>query len=637
LARNFPGSDTMQRLRTCAGAVAMALALAASTALAAPAAEAPPRVVRDPYYGDALFYFFQQRYFTAVTGLMASQQFGRMPHHADDSELLRGGLLLSYGMHEEAGRIFEELLDRSASPRVRDRAWFYLAKIRYQRGLSKLAEEALGHIGKSLPPGMDEERVLLLANVLMARRDYAGAAAALEGLSGRPEASIYARYNLGVALIKSGQSERGTALLDLIGSSPQESEELLALRDKANVALGFSALQANDSGKARSYLERVRLNGMLSNKALLGFGWASASQKQQRDALVPWMELAGRDSADPAVLEAKLAVPYAFGELGAYAQALEHYNEAIAAFEREGANLDESIAAIRAGKLVDGLVERNPGEQMGWFWNVEHLPDFPHGAYLVQVLSQHRFQEGFKNYRDLQFLASNLHDWEQNLGVLGDMLATRRQAFADRLPQVQARERAVDINDLKSRREGLALEVDRADQQHDGIAFADAGERELIARLERVRALLAATAADPALAEARERYRRVVGAMSWRLSDQLPDRLWEARKGLGAIDKGIGEARRLDAALLQAQIDEPARFDAFAVRIAGLGRRIHDLIPRVAALQDSQREYIQELAVSELELEKERLAAYTTQARFAVAQIYDRANLERDNANAPAP
>ena len=59
--------------------------------------------------------------------------------------------------------------------------------------------------------------------------------------------------------------------------------------------------------------------------------------------------------------------------------------------------------------------------------------------HLAQVLAQHEFQEAFKNYRDLRFLAKNLDDWHDKLGVFDDMLATRRKAFAERLPQVQAR------------------------------------------------------------------------------------------------------------------------------------------------------------------------------------------------------
>ena len=52
-------------------------------------------------------------------------------------------MLASYGLTREAGEIFATMIDRGASPKVRDRAWFYLAKIRYQRGYLAEAEEAL--------------------------------------------------------------------------------------------------------------------------------------------------------------------------------------------------------------------------------------------------------------------------------------------------------------------------------------------------------------------------------------------------------------------------------------------------------------------------------------------------------------
>ena len=42
-----------------------------------------------------------------------------------------------------------------------------------------------------------------------------------------------------------------------------------------------------------------------------------------------------------------------------------------------------------------------------------------------------------------------------------------------------------------------------------------------------------------------------------------------------------------------------------------------------------QQGQVQELAVAELTRQKERLVAYTTQARFAVAQLVDRAALAR--------
>jgi tetratricopeptide (TPR) repeat protein len=614
-------------MRRLVGAAALALAL--GTGLAA-AADKPRHVVKDPYYGDSLFYFFQDRYFTSVTDLMVAQHFNRLKHHVDEAEVLRGGLYLSYGLHREAGEIFAQLIERGTTPEIRDRAWFYLAKIRYQRGLFAEAEEAIGRVQNHLPPDLEEERALLLANLLMARTDYEGAAKVLRALPSGAKPGVYARYNLGVALIKSGEVEPGTALLDEIGRSPADDEETRSLRDKANVALGFTALQTNNPERARSYLERVRLSGMLANKALLGFGWASAALKQPKDALVPWTELAHRDASDAAVLEAKLAVPFAFGELGAYAQSLELYTDAITVFSRESASLDESIAAIRAGKLLDGLVARNPGEEMGWFWNIQELPELPHAGHLVQVLAQHEFQEAFKNYRDLLFLAKNLQQWEDNLGVFGDMLANRRLAYVERLPKVRTKESAIGLVKLGQRRDDLARELTWVEAHSNVFALADPKERELGVRLDRVRAALDRAGGDSELDAARERYRRTRGALTWQLTQEFPVRLWDAKKQLKELEAQIGETRERDAALGQAQRDEPAHFEKFATRVLELDGRIRALIPRVADLTHRQKHFVQELAVAELQHQKDQLAAYATQARFAVARIYDRANVEKE-------
>jgi hypothetical protein len=81
-----------------------------------------------------------------------------------------------------------------------------------------------------------------------------------------------------------------------------------------------------------------------------------------------------------------------------------------------------------------------------------------------------------------------------------------------------------------------------------------------------------------------------------------------------------------DAALAQAQRDEPLRFEAFAKRIEALAPRIDALVPRVVALSREQQQEVQDIAVAELTRQKERLGVYATQARFAVAQLYDRAN-----------
>ena len=589
--------------------------------------------VKAVHYGDTLFQFFQDKHFSAITGLMTSQHFDRVTPQGDEAEVLRGGLLLSYGVHNEAGQIFAQLIDKGAAPSVRDRAWFYLAKIRYQRGLPAQAEAALARIEGPLPAALAEEHVLLQAQLLMARRDFAAAANALGRLADaqppRAGPSLFARFNLGVALVRSGDVVRGSALLDEIGRAPADNEEQRSLRDRANLALGVAALQEQRTDDAARFLARVRLDGLHANKALLGFGWTAAAQQQPAKALVAWTELAARDASDPAVLEARIALPYAHAELGAYGPSLQGYEQAVSAFDSENQRLDGTIAAIRAGKLIDGLLELNPAGEMGWFASVRSLPELPHAAHLSQVLAQHEFQEAFKNVRDLVFLERNLQQWRDNLLVFRDMLAHRRQAYAARLAQTRegAGSSAATLAELRQRRSALASEVSAAEAQGDGVAFADARQRGLLARVEGLQAALKTQGHDPEIAVLADRVRLAAGALQWDLAQALPARRWATRKTMAAIEAQLGEATQREAALAAAQRDEPLRFEQFARRIDALAAQVDAALPRVVALSLEQRGAAQQIAEAALVDQKQRLVAYTTHARFEIAQLIDRATL----------
>lgn len=600
------------------------LLVCAGTAQAAPLAE-----IRDPHYGDTLFTFFQDHYFQSITELMVSQHFNRVSHHAEEAEVLRGGMLLSYGMQREAGDIFERLIALGATPATQDRAWFYLGKIRYQRGYTAQAQDALARIGTHLAPELQEELGLLQAQVRMAAGDYAAAAQSLAAMDQKTPGARYVRFNLGVALIRSGQGERGTLVLDALGQAPAENEEYRDLRDRANVALGFAALAAQQLPQARNYLERVRLKSLQANKALLGLGWAASAQQQSRLALVPWLELMQRDVGDAAVLEAFIAAPHAYAELGAYNQAAQGYERAIATFATESAALDASIAALRTGALLQQLVDSNPGGDMGWFWGMKSLPDMPnlsHASHLAHVLAQHDFQEALKNYRDLLFLQRNLQQWNEQLGTLDDMLSNRQKAFAQRLPAVAERASASTLasGPLRQRHQALSSTVAQAQADADGLAFADSRERGLLERVQRLQAAIDAAPLNADSAALAERARVAAGLLRWNLAQDYPARLWQAQSALQSAQAGLATAQQLDADLRQAQQDEPARFAAFAQRIVALSARLPLQLAQVTDVRSVQQQALQDLAVAALQRQQQTIAAYATQARFALAQLLDR-------------
>ena len=166
---------------------------------------ADPIVVEDPHFGEVLYYFYQQDYFPAIVRVLAGQEQRQLEEHADEAELLLGGMYLSFGQHLEAADIFDRLLANNTAPDIRDRTWFFLAKIWYQRGYPGKAQQALANIGGALPDELAREALMLDAQILIDAGDHDAAIARLWNWQGKTEWASYAAFNLGVALVRSGR------------------------------------------------------------------------------------------------------------------------------------------------------------------------------------------------------------------------------------------------------------------------------------------------------------------------------------------------------------------------------------------------------------------------------------------------
>ena len=640
--RRVPGWGLHLRA-TALAAGCVALLVCATPTWAADAPTAPDHSIKAPHYGDVLFHFYQDEYFNAISSLMVSQHFQRLPQHEDEAEVLRGGLLLSWGMHDQAGEVFERLIAQGTAPAVRDRAWFFLAKVRHARSLPEAALDALGRIAGTLPPALQTERGLLLAQVKLALGENEGAAQALNNLAGAPgaptaeqdllsDATRYARFNLGVAMVRGGDAAGGQRWLDGLGQSRAATEEQRSLRDQTNLALGFAALQRQDAGQAQRWLERVRLEGPFSNKALLGLGWASLARQQAKEALVPWQELLTRDVGDPAVQEARIALPFALAELGAPAEALQQYQQALNEYQSEDGRLGESITALQSGPWLSELLALNPGAGLGWAVNVDELPSLPHGRQLAATLAGNPFQEGFKALRDLSFLSERLQQWQDTLAGYQDMLALGQKPFAAKLSVVPQPARQSDLAGLPPPPPAPSAVLDKAREDADGMALATPREHDLLQRLSRTRGALAAagqtsTPAEEArsLAATAERVRLLAGLLSWELAQAAPERLWQASKAIATIGAQRAQAQARLAALEQAQRDQAERFTQLGQRITALNQQIQALLPQLTKLGQEEATALQALAVADLQTQRERLAAYGTQARYAMAQLQDSA------------
>ncbi|MEJ0034547.1 MAG: hypothetical protein WDO68_00445 [Gammaproteobacteria bacterium] len=612
---------------------ALASAALATAFIAAPAMAAkknpdalPETTIQDLHYGDVLFYFYQDEDFEAITRLNAYEQWGQLSHHHDEAQLLLGGLYLSLGLHNEAGKRFEALLTPQTPEGVRNRAWFYLAKVWYARGYLDRAEEAIRKVQGRLPVQLEAEKQHLFANILLRQGRFQEAESLLANWKGPIDWMAYAQFNLGVAYVRDGKLDQADPLLQNVGTLKTARPELLALKDRANLALGFAHLQANQPQPALVALERVRLTGPYSNKALLGTGWARAALGQYQEALGPWLELQGRDMLDAAVQESYLAVPYAFGKLQAASQSAEYYERAVTSFDAEGVKLDEAIGRIQSGNMLDSMLGKNDDDtHYGWFWQLRDVPDAPESRYLYTVLAGHDFQEGLKNYRDLSFLGKTLDRWAESMQAFSNMIDTREKAYAERLPKVDTLLASGVVDKQQKVRDDLDAHLKTIEAEGDVAALGSPEERDQWARIQRLETALADLPNDEENAALRDRLRLVKGVLYFRLNDSFKARVWRERRTIKDLDLALHEAQSRWIRVDRARKSVPTNTDEFDTRIASLQQRIDAIQLRLVDVAQKQNNYLAALAVHELQGQKDRLATYQVQARFALATMYDRA------------
>lgn len=593
----------------------------------------PPQDVKDLHYGDVLFYFFQDDYFDSITRLLAARQLNRIPHTQGEAELLLGGLYLSLGEHVEAGRIFEALLNQNTSEAVRNKAWFYLGKVWYQRGYLENSERALRQVSDKIDPRISAERYMLLAQLMMRQERYDDAIAALSSWHGAPDWTAYAQFNLGIALVRRDRLADAIPYLDRVGRLETRSEELLSLKDKANLALGFALLQAQRAADAKPILQRVRLEGPYSSKALLGVGWADAGMGDFKRALVPWLTLRKRNLLDSAVQESFLTVPYAYRQLSATGQAAEYYSSAIDSFDAEMKRIDESIGQIRSGSLLDRLLNDDKKDTLTWYWQLTTLPNAPESRYLYTLLASNEFQEGLKNYRELNYMSRNLDNWREDVAAYDDMLDTRQEAYRRRVPKADAVMAATDLDALTHKRVDFESRINEIEKSRDVAALGTPEEQQNWERLRRIEDYLAAHPDDPDLAEMRAKHHLMKGVMYWRLSASFKARLWNERRSVKELEAELKETQKRSVLVKQARAGMPTNTGAYTGRVAAVRVRMDQLQQRLADVSARQNRFLQALAIRELEGQKLRISTYQIQARYELAAIYDRAANEKPKAN----
>lgn len=613
----------------------LAVVLSTGTVFLSASANDRDGELRDLYFGEAVYHAKQGYYFEALERLDAElgQHYGldepeldSLHYHIKQAEFFVGDFELNYRMHHRAGRAIQAVLEGDVDQAVRNEAAFRLARIHFQKGQMRDALAALSRIEGRIPVEIRDDVQFLKANILLAVGRPAEASDVLRRLQGAESLKGFSAFNLGIALLNDGRNQEGLQQLEKAGLVDANDAVTHAIRDKANLVLGSMLLETGEFTSAKLSLERVRLEGPLSNQALLGTGWADMSVSNFERALVPWGILAEREQTDGAVQEAMLALPYAYSQLNVHGRAALLYGRALESFGGELEKLDASISSIKAGKFLEALVREEIHQDKDWVIRLRALPETPETFYLIELLASHDFQTALQNYLDLEELRKKLKSWQISFDAFEDIIAARREYYEPVLPGIDQEFRGLDSRirlrldqyELLTKRLQDLLVVPRPE------FLATTEERLMGEHLQVLERKLSSTPYQSRQA-IRERIRRLQGVLTWILRTEYDERLTRFDEHLRELQGSVDLLNEQYEAFVRVRQAATHSYNGYDAPIGRLRTRVREGLAKVDLLMARQGHMLESVAIHELEVRQKRLENYQDQARYALANSYDRA------------
>ena len=609
--------------------------------------------LRDLYFGEVLYYAYQDLHFDALARLdtelsqyyeLDESQLDPFHGHLTQAEFSVGELEMQYRMNQRAGRAIQAVLGEGIDLAIRNQAALALARVFYKKNdpqstlyaLELIRDEpeksryqekySLDVLRGKEPETFKTDVAYLKALASIDTGQFTKAVDILQGLKGEKTLKGYLSYNLGIALLQSGNEKEGLRVLDELGKMEFSDNGLLALKDKTNLKLAYYYLDKANAKKAKIHFERVRLDGPYSNKALLGAGWVAVAEGQFDRALIPWSILHKRAETNYSVQEVLMAVPYAYGKLNAHGNAANLYSHAMDVFVEEIASLDDSIKTIRKGKFLTALLDEKSSKDKNWVVNLRELPDTPETRYILELMASHDFQESYKNYKDLAELRHHIDKWLEDLRVYEEMIEIRRAYQEPLLPVVEKKFIKLDAR-IKLRleqRENLAAKLKNMLIAPRPEYLATSTERQA---LDVIAALEEKIATDPSQVsqDVQLRVKRLRGFVTWQVRSEYDQRLTDAYNNLISLDEIIEQLKITYNSFIRTRQAATQSYEGYTIPIRQLRTRLFTAQRTLKGVMAKQGRQLETMAINELDLRRKRLEEYQIKARFALAESYDRA------------
>jgi uncharacterized coiled-coil DUF342 family protein len=244
----------------------------------------------------------------------------------------------------------------------------------------------------------------------------------------------------------------------------------------------------------------------------------------------------------------------------------------------------------------------------------------------MELSASHDFQTGLQNYLDLEDLRERLESWQHSFDAFEDMIAVRREYYGPLLPEIDQQFRELDSR-IRLRQEQYSLLNRRLQDllvapRPDSLSTDE--ERLLIGQLDRLEERLG-NDSRPEAASLRHRIDRLRGQAIWTIRTEYHDRLTEFAEHLADLQSAMDVLTEQYQSFVRIRQAALHSFEGYDRPITRMRTRVREALDRVKLLMGRQGHVLELVAIDELLERRRRLDDYRNQARYALADSYDRA------------
>lgn len=388
----------------------------------------------DLEWGTVLFDYYQGDYLSALIEYEYVKDIGNKIALSANGNLLKGGMLLSYGMAEPAESIFLKLLNESTPIEVRNSAWFYLANLYYHKSEDLKAYNALEKVNGKIDTDLHTEYHYLATLISNQGKHLKTTEKIIDSLPKDSPHFAYILFNYAITQLEAGEKQKAIMNLDLVAKMGQLNPELSTLADRARHGLAQIMLEQGDTLRSWEYLKSIRTSGLYSNRALLTYAWTAIKLQQFNQAIPALAILDQRSISIPETQEAKVLLAHLFEQEGSPRKALKSNLLAIDAFEGGLEDIAEARSIIAKQDVPkEFIVNFEAIVGLSDWYAIEPTVEYSKlTPFVIDLTASKVFNETLKELSELYTIQNNLRYWstqaEQHLLILKNTKQKRFEA-----------------------------------------------------------------------------------------------------------------------------------------------------------------------------------------------------------------